>query len=271
MTQQHRFPPRSDRVGSARRRIASAGRALLGRDVERSPAPTFEPSLTTFEREILREVREFTMTTPERIIGAMDATKYIARQRVPGAIVECGVWRGGSVLAMIRALQSVGVDDREFYLYDTFTGMTKPADRDTSRFEEPALASWDAAKEAGAVPWGGLLQPPSFTLTRVREFVLSSGYPPERIHFVQGDVSATIPETAPVEVALLRLDTDWYDSTRHELRHLYPRLSRRGVLIIDDYGHWDGCRTATDEYFRDVGNAPLLARLDYSARLSIKP
>ena len=98
-----------------------------------------------------------------------------------------------------------------------------------------------------------------------------TGYPEEKIHFVQGRVEETIPASAPDSISLLRLDTDWYESTKHELVHLFPRLSPSGVIIIDDYGHWKGCRKAVDEYF-DTGDHPqlLLNRVDYSCRIAVK-
>ena len=80
----------------------------------------------------------------------------------------------------------------------------------------------------------------------------------------------TLPEQAPSRIALLRLDTDWYESTRHELIHLYPRLSQGGVLIVDDYGHWDGCRLAVDEYFATEADPVLLTRIDYTGRICVK-
>ena len=92
----------------------------------------------------------------------------------------------------------------------------------------------------------------------------------ERIHFVEGKVEDTIPATLPKRVALLRLDTDWYESTRHELCHLYPLLSRHGILVIDDYGHWQGARQAVDEYFAAQGQPVYLHRVDYTARLVVK-
>ena len=104
----------------------------------------------------------------------------------------------------------------------------------------------------------------------VRETVLSTGYPEEQVHIVRGPVEDTIPGKAPERLALLRLDTDWYESTYHELVHLYPRLSVGGVLIIDDYGHWEGARRAVDEYFAAAGSRPLLNRIDYTGRIAIK-
>jgi O-methyltransferase len=105
----------------------------------------------------------------------------------------------------------------------------------------------------------------------VRQAVLSTGYDAARLHFVKGKVEDTLPAEAPPQICLLRLDTDWYESTRHELRHLYPRLARGGVLIIDDYGHWQGARQATDEYLAEQRIPLLLNRIDYGARIALKP
>jgi uncharacterized heparinase superfamily protein len=99
----------------------------------------------------------------------------------------------------------------------------------------------------------------------------TTGYPADRVRLVKGVVAQTIPTAAPASIALLRLDTDFYESTRHELEHLYPRLSSGGVLIIADYGHWQGARQSVDEYFGTLPDAPLLARIDYTGRIAIKP
>lgn len=98
----------------------------------------------------------------------------------------------------------------------------------------------------------------------------STAYPMENVHLVKGKVEDTIPKILPSQIALLRLDTDWYESTRHELIHLYPNLVKNGVLIIDDYGHWRGSKQATDEYFDGFAPKPFLQRVDYTGRLSIK-
>ena len=93
----------------------------------------------------------------------------------------------------------------------------------------------------------------------------------KRIHFIRGRVEDTIPAQAPARIALLRLDTDFYESTKHELIHLFPRLVPNGVLILDDYGHWQGARKAVDEYFEDNPCRILLNRIDFAARIGIKP
>lgn len=105
----------------------------------------------------------------------------------------------------------------------------------------------------------------------VRRNVQASGYPMERVNFVVGKVEDTLPAAAPDCVAFLRLDTDWYASTMREMEHLFPRVSRGGVVVVDDYGHWQGARKASDDYLRDHGVSTLLHRIDYSGRQFLKP
>src|SRR5437773_5710167 len=98
----------------------------------------------------------------------------------------------------------------------------------------------------------------------------ATGYPTAKLHFVQGMVEETIPATVPARIAILRLDTDWYQSTRHELEHLYPLVSHIGVLIVDDYGYWKGARKAVDEYFARAQTPMLLHRIDSAGRIGVK-
>jgi hypothetical protein len=109
------------------------------------------------------------------------------------------------------------------------------------------------------------------SLAEVQANLARTGYPAELIRCVPGRVEATVPAEAPEEIALLRLDTDWQASTRHELEHLYPRLKRGGVLIVDDYGHWRGARQAVDDYFRTKQIPIFLGRIDYTGRIAVKP
>ena len=241
---------------------ASAGPAP--RDV----SATFSPS----EKAMLERSRPYTMTSPERLIALMDATAYVVRRGIPGALVECGVWRGGSVLAAVQVLVDLGVTDRDVYLYDTFEGMTEPTEADTSSFEKDrsALTSWRQYQGQGRRAWDWAFRPEVFSLEKVQDLLYSTGYPKDRIHFVVGPVEETLPATVPDGIAVLRLDTDWYESTKHELAHLYPRLASGGVLIIDDYGHWEGARRAVDEYFASDAEPLLLSRVDYTGRMGVK-
>jgi O-methyltransferase len=232
---------------------------------------TADPPLVSDEdREIIARARPFTMTSDERLQALIDAVRYCERRAVPGAFAECGVWRGGSVLTMILVLQGLGVDDRDIHLFDTFEGMTAPTEEDTSPLDPPALETWAEAQESGERAWSELFSHEVFDEAAVRELLVSTGYPSERLHFARGPVEQTLPEAAPERLALLRLDTDWYESTRHELEHLWPQLSDGGVLIVDDYGHWEGARRAVDEFFATSAAPVLLSRIDYTGRIAIK-
>jgi len=224
------------------------------------------PDLDPADRDLIESVREFTMTSPERIFGLANAVRWVVDAGVTGDIVECGVWRGGSMMAVARALLAAGVNDRDLYLFDTYTGMTAPTDEDRDHRGNPAATRFaELADGDESSDWCRA------GIRTVRENLARTGYPDEKLHFVAGKVEETIPAQAPERIALLRLDTDWYVSTRHELDHLWPRLAAGGVCIIDDYGHWQGSRKAVDEYFAEHGIRVLMHRLDYSGRLVVKP
>ncbi len=251
-------------------------RRLMGRDSREArpdAAGESDPLLThstPSDRRILERAMPFSMTGAPRMLALIDAVRYCVARDIPGAFAECGVWRGGSVLAMILTLQELAATDRDIYLYDTFEGMTTPTEKDVSPLDPPALTTWRHAESESRRPWDGFFDPSVFSEEGVRALLGESGYPTERLHFVRGPVEQTIPETVPPTIALLRLDTDWYESTRHELTHLFPRLAPGGVLIIDDYGHWQGARQAVDEYFASEHPPLLLTRIDYTARIAVK-
>lgn len=193
------------------------------------------------------------------------AVEYIVRNQIPGDIVECGVWSGGSLLLVASALKHFGDTTRRIYLYDTFSGMPKPDDIDLRWDGVPALPTWEHYRVKGR-KWGF-----GGTQDHVRSVVYSSGYPEDRFVFVEGMVEDTLPATRPEAIAILRLDTDLYSSTLHELVHLYPRLSIGGILIIDDYGAFVGAQVATDQYFAELGVPVFLSRINASVRLLVKP
>jgi O-methyltransferase len=190
--------------------------------------------------------------------------EYIVRNRIPGDIVECGVWSGGSMLLAAHALLHFGDTSRRIYLYDTFQGMPKPDTIDARWDGVPALPTWEHHHENGR-SWGF-----GGTRDHVRSVVCSSGYPEDKFVFVEGMVEDTLPTTRPAAISLLRLDTDLYSSTYQELVHLYPLLSVGGILILDDYGGYKGAKLATDQYI-DENQIPLfLTRINPSVRLAVK-
>src|ERR1700674_4253440 len=213
-----------------------------------------------FDRDVVTRTRPYTMTSPERIVTLIDAIEYVVRDDIPGAIVECGVWRGGSMIAAALTLLRLG-ELRDLYLYDTFDGMTEPTTLDVDVFGMSAttLLARQPRSEGGGI-WAYA------PLEKVKQALKETTYPLDRTHFVVGRVEDTIPGTVPARIAILRLDTDWYQSTRHELEQLYPLLVPHGVLIIDDYGYHLGARQAADEYFQQP-QSPLLCRVDDTGRL----
>lgn len=207
---------------------------------------------------VMRRVLPFTMTSPARIFAVCAAVRYVEANNVPGAFVECGVWKGGSSMAAALTFKT----PRPMFLFDTFEGMTAATEHDRQALNGK-LAS-QMLSDAGPRDALWCYSP----LNEVKRNMDSTGYPSSDITYVKGKVEDTLPATAPSQIALLRLDTDWYESTRHELEHLYPRLSPGGVLIIDDYGYWSGARKAVDEYFRE---SLFLSRIDNTGRIAIKP
>lgn len=215
--------------------------------------------------ETIKRVKPFTMTTPERLNGLCDAVKYITTAGIEGDIVECGVWKGGSMMAVAVTLQQLGDHSRKLHLFDTYTGMSEPSEKDVSFRGEAARDTLTVHRESDPeFQWCGS------AFDEVRANMASTHYPMDQVVLVKGMVEETIPHQAPSKIALLRLDTDWYESTRHELEHLFPRLADGGVLIIDDYGHWAGARQAVDEYIQKNNLAIMLNRLDYTGRIAIK-
>ena len=252
-----------DRVAYALRRRDGEGEAGAA-----SPDPL--AGLSKDDAAIAAVALPYTMTGVPRLQTTIDAVRYSVRRGIPGAFAECGVWRGGSILAMILTLQQMGEIDRDIYLYDTFEGMTEPTALDTSPVAPPALDTWTDAAKLDQRPWTNLFGADVFDEDTVKQTVLDTGYPSDRVHFVRGMVEETLPRAAPPRLALLRLDTDWYESTLHELNVLYPLLSAGGVLLIDDYGHWEGAKRAVDEYFAESAKPILLSRIDYSGRVGVK-
>jgi hypothetical protein len=222
-----------------------------------------------FEPEFLQAralCSPYTLTSTERMYALWQATRHVVAHHVPGAIVECGVWRGGSSMLAAETLRECGEYDRDVWLFDTFEGMTSPGEHDVELSTGMHALEYDAIvhKRADSVMFAyAALDEVQVNMQKVR-------YPAEKIHYVRGRVEQTVPSQAPEAIALLRLDTDWYESTRHELEHLWGRLQPNGVLIVDDYGHWAGARKAVDEFFADRADAPLLCRIDYTGRIGVK-
>ena len=202
----------------------------------------------------------YTMTSPARMKRLYEAVMEINKNQLEGAFVECGVFKGGSVMNM--ALTQLNFNKLvHIYLYDTFEGMTPQGEFDINH---------------KGVSADRILKNPSklciCSLEQVKSHLKLTGYPQGFLHFRQGDVAETLKTDLPKQISLLRLDTDWYESTKIELEILYPRLVKGGVLILDDYGYWKGAKKAADDYFHSIGMDPHFEPIEsgVSAVISIK-
>jgi O-methyltransferase len=229
------------------------------------PQP-FPNDFTDLEKSNIKSVQPFTMTSPERLVALSRAIDHIELHKIPGDIVECGVWRGGSMmLAAYRLLQHNSFQ-RNLFLFDTFEGMTPPTEKDRSLEGVSAKYLLETSQ-----PTDESLMWCIARIDDVRKNVASTGYDQSLIHLVQGPVEKTLPDKNIGKIAILRLDTDWYESTSHELNTLYDSVVPGGFIIIDDYGHWEGCRKAVDEFFAERNLNIFLHRIDYTGRIFVKP
>jgi O-methyltransferase len=197
-----------------------------------------------------------TATSKERVQVLCDTVEHVVRNRIEGAFVECGVWSGGSTMAAALTFQRLGDSKRELHLFDTFEGMPPPTPEDRVASSGEVAISEFKGRVFCYSP-----------LEEVQKNIASTGYDMSHVHFHRGMVEDTVPQFAPPKIAILRLDTDWYASTKHELKWLWPLVVPGGFMIIDDYGHFTGARQATDEYFN---GREFLFRIDYTGRLVMK-
>jgi O-methyltransferase len=232
---------------------------ITGYQFSRPYAFSSDSRLSESEKEIYSKVANRTMTNANSIANLVAATKYVNSANLPGAFVECGVWRGGSAMAFCLSCLEQGVKNRELFLFDTYEGFSQVDDVD---FEiSNGKKAFDLLKSDRNYFCNANLED-------VKVGINETEYPSDRIHYLVGDVVNTNLAMLPKEIAILRLDTDYYESTKWELENLFPLLVPGGVLIIDDYDHWNGCRQACDEYFLDK-NSVFLIQMQYG-RIMIK-
>jgi O-methyltransferase len=236
----------------------------FGYEIRRYPV-SFDAAMETDFRTYAKKLNGLHAQSLERLYSLYKAVLHIETHNIPGAIVECGVYKGASPMMAAYVLNGLKSFERKIYLYDTFEGMTPAGENDIE------LATGKKARDIfrliGLKDWKDWS---AATLDEVRENTELTSYPKENFIFIKGKVQETLPAQAPEKIALLRLDTDWYESTYHELTHLFPRLSVGGVLILDDYGHWKGAKDAVDQYFKETKHKIFLQRIDYTGYCGIK-
>lgn len=224
--------------------------------------PDFEPEFV----EIIKKAEPFTLTSTDRLYQLILSVKYLVENDIKGDFVECGVWRGGSVLAMVETLKLLDVGNRSLHLFDTFSS--------TDIFEGTVSIEEDRPFNSTVEELRLKVEKEKIDLSvdvdDVRDLMSNTGYPSERINFHVGRIEDTLKNSHIESIALLRLDTDWYASTKIQLELLFGKVNINGIIIFDDYGFWEGHKKAVDEFLFKNGLRPLLIRNDSSCRFMIK-
>jgi len=212
-----------------------------------------------FIEYVKEKCNPLSMIRDDRFVANAQAIEYILDQNIQGDIVEVGVWKGGSIISMLMTLQKNNALNRNVHLYDTFSGMTPHTDKDFDKDNRTA----DSLINSN--PFWLCIS----SLDEVKNNIkISSDYPEDLIKYHVGDICKN--EYVPEKIAFLRLDTDWYESTKCELEMFYNSVASGGVIMLDDYGHWQGCRRAVDEFLKDKPDIKII-NIDYTGVFFIKP
>ena len=212
------------------------------------------------ERSIISTSSKYSMTSKISLWSVIQSIRHIKEHDLQGDIVECGVWRGGNIICASLMCDYLKIK-KKIWAFDTYAGMPKPSKEDY-RISNllPAVKDWDKRQKKGKNTWCHA----SFEEVSNNFKSMLSGV--DNIKMIKGEVEKTLNKLdIPSKISLLRLDTDWYSSTKKSLEVLYPRLQPKGILIIDDYGHWEGVRKAVDEYFK--GKYAWFHYINHSVRL----
>ena len=246
----------------------------LGYEVKRK-APATEFFDIEFDREAhgkISVVRAHSMLPYARLYSLYEQAVYCEQASVRGSFVECGTWKGGAIGLMALANLAHGASRRDLHLFDSFEGIPEPDETmDGARAVHEARAAGSGAQ--GSLVALRDLYDSAGTLEVNRALLEETiGYDPGHLHYHQGWFQETLPREAATagEIAILRLDGDWYASTKVCLDYLFDRVVDGGFVIIDDYGRYDGCRKAVDDFLRREGIVTYLHRIDNEGRYLIK-
>jgi O-methyltransferase len=225
----------------------------------------YKLDLTDQETKILNYVFEnrLTMGSKDNLAATILAVRYVCKNKLKGDFVECGVWRGGHGIAAALTFNLYSSKNKVICL-DTFLGMTKPTDNDFSNHDKlKAITQFNSNSRIDHNEWCFA------SYDDVQRNFLQAGVLKDDFELIKGDVAETLPKLSVNPIVFLRLDTDWYESTKMELKYLWPLLIVNGVLVVDDYGHWQGSKKAVDEFFQSSPTI-LFHALDYTSRSGIK-
>lgn len=249
---------RESKQQSLRQRMAEAG-------VTEYPQRHYDDEEAA--RQAVSIVDDYTMISYERLVTLWQQVRYLDRAEIPGCLVECGTWKGGACGMMALAHLAGEAAMRPIHLFDSFRGLPEPdGERDGD-----AAVTYAAGRASGALTGIGRCMATLEENQRLMREVI--GYPEDLTRYHVGWFQQTVPAAAAEvgPIALLRLDGDWYESTKICLDWLGSRVSPGGIVIVDDYGKWAGCRRAVNEFLGRRGRPLLLNHIDATGRYWIAP
>ncbi|MGB2589193.1 MAG: TylF/MycF/NovP-related O-methyltransferase [Candidatus Acidiferrum sp.] len=182
------------------------------------------------EKRIGRLIARKSMIDPVRSGNLLRLAQLIEEEKIPGDVVECGVYRGGSAATMARVATHSPLN-RTVWLFDSFQGMPPATEVDGT----------------GAQDWVGALV---YDARKVEKLLKRTGANMSRVRIVEGFFADTFPTVDIPQIALLNVDSDWYESVKICFEKFYDAVVPGGFVSIDDYGTWPGCRLAVDEFFK---------------------
>ena len=211
----------------------------------------YNKNFNDYENRMISVAYKSSMMNSKRLWNILECSKDVLKNNIEGDFVECGVFKGGGIILMSSIVSKFKIK-KKIWAYDTYAGMSKPDENDIDYSNEDAMMHWKAFKNNDFNSWCYA------SLNEVKNNVNSASkildFNLENIIYVKGEVEKTLKDknNIPEKISILRLDTDFYKSTKIELEILYPKLSIGGYLIIDDFGYWKGSKKACLEYFKDV-------------------
>ncbi len=200
---------------------------------------------------LVYRVRGYTAVFVPRLVALYKLSEEINQRSMPGDIVECGVYNGGSAAIMASLCEKSPVS-RSVWLFDSFEGLPKPTDKDGN--EAPAYEGWCHGD-----------------LSKVKEVLRKLRIPESRVHIVKGWFQDTFPKVEIPKIAILHIDADWYESVKLCLEKFYDSVQPGGYIVLDDYGDWEGCRVAADEFLKKRAIDVKLIQVDYTGFYFQKP
>ncbi len=214
-------------------KVLVAGRSILEIGALLAARPSVES--LHLARLIMQVKPAHTMVRNLSLINLYRMVRYINRSALPGVIVECGVWNGGSSAMMAAACRDTHVQ-RHFWLFDSFEGLPPPTEKDNSIERTHYFEGWNKG-----------------SIANVERIFRKLGLPLDQVHFVKGWFDQTLPTSTVNQIALLHIDADWYDSVSLVLNMFYDRVTPGGYVVLDDYGYWEGCDRATHDFLDGRG------------------